>query len=94
MKFGGARGARREIAFTEEGGESAACFGGALEALKISAAGDRLVSEAVGEIETEDGVLVIRRIYLKLNLKRATKTARQRSAFTGCTGTAARCIAR
>src|SRR5664279_1997190 len=44
-------------------------FGGALEARKISAAGDRLTSEAVGEIETEDGVLRIRRIHVRLNLK-------------------------
>jgi uncharacterized OsmC-like protein len=30
---------------------------------------DRLVGEAVGEIEKEDGVLVIRRIHVKLRLK-------------------------
>jgi uncharacterized OsmC-like protein len=30
---------------------------------------DRLVAEAVGEIEKEDGVLVIRRIHVKLRLK-------------------------
>ena len=44
-------------------------FGGALEARQISAAGDRLVAEAVGEIETEDHVLVIRRIHVRLQLK-------------------------
>lgn len=44
-------------------------FAGALEARQIPAAGDRLVAEAVGEIETEDKVLVIRRIHVRLKLK-------------------------
>jgi uncharacterized OsmC-like protein len=44
-------------------------FGGALEARKIPAAGDRLVAETIGEIETEDNVLVIRRIHIRLLLK-------------------------
>ncbi len=35
----------------------------------MSAAGDRLAGEAVGEIEEEDGVLVIRRIHVRLLLK-------------------------
>jgi len=46
-------------------------FGGALEARGISAAGGRLVAEAIGEIETEDKVLVIKRIHVKLRLKAA-----------------------
>jgi uncharacterized OsmC-like protein len=44
-------------------------FGGALEARQISASIDRLVGEASGEIEKEDGVLVIKRIHVKLKLK-------------------------
>jgi uncharacterized OsmC-like protein len=36
---------------------------------KISAENDRLVAEAVGEIEKEEGVLVIRRIHVKMRLK-------------------------
>ena len=44
-------------------------FGGALEARKIPAAGDRLVAETVGEIETEENVLVIRRIHIRMLLK-------------------------
>src|SRR5262249_13224253 len=47
----------------------AGTFGGSLEARQISASVDRLVGEAVGEIEKEDGVLVIRRIHVKLRLK-------------------------
>jgi hypothetical protein len=37
----------------------------ALEAHQIDASNERLVSEAVGEIELEDNVLVIRRIPCK-----------------------------
>jgi len=44
-------------------------FGGALEARQVSASNDRLVSEAVGEVELERRVLVIRRIHVKLRLK-------------------------
>lgn len=44
-------------------------FGGALEARKIPASGDRLVGETIGEIETEDNVLVIRRIHIRMLLK-------------------------
>ena len=44
-------------------------FGGALEARQIVASGGRLVAEAIGEIETEDNVLVIRRIHVTLRLK-------------------------
>ncbi|HTM51466.1 MAG TPA: OsmC family protein [Bryobacteraceae bacterium] len=47
----------------------AGTFGGALEARQISASRDRLVAEAVGEIEKEDGVLIIRRIHVRLRLK-------------------------
>jgi hypothetical protein len=46
-----------------------AAFGEALEARQIDAAGGRLVSETVGEIELEDRVPVIRRIHTRLKLK-------------------------
>ena len=44
-------------------------FGGALEARGISAAGGRLTSDSTGEIETEDHVLVIKRIHVVLRLR-------------------------
>jgi uncharacterized OsmC-like protein len=44
-------------------------FGGALEARQIDASYGRLLSETEGEIELEDGVLVIRRIHVQLILK-------------------------
>lgn len=43
-------------------------FGGALEARHIDASNGRLTGEITGEIETEDGVLVIRRIHLSMRL--------------------------
>jgi organic hydroperoxide reductase OsmC/OhrA len=43
-------------------------FGGALEARKIDAANGRLTADVVGEVEKEDGVLVIRRIHVALKL--------------------------
>ena len=44
-------------------------YGGALEARQIDAAAGRLVAEARGECENEDGVLVLRRIHVRLRLK-------------------------
>jgi len=44
-------------------------FGGALEARKIDASDDRLTAEVRGEIESEDGVLVIRRIHVDMKLR-------------------------
>ena len=44
-------------------------FGGALEARQIDAASGRLTADVVGEVETEEGVLVIRRIHVKMRLK-------------------------
>ena len=45
-------------------------FGGALEARDVRADGDRLTGEAVGEVElTEDNVLVIRRIHVRMSLR-------------------------
>ena len=43
-------------------------FGGALEARKIDASGGKLTADVTGEVETEDGVLVIRRIHVDLRL--------------------------
>jgi len=43
-------------------------FGGALEARKIDASGGKLSADVIGEVETEEGVLVIRRIHVTLKL--------------------------
>ena len=44
-------------------------FGGALEARQIDASGGRLRADVVGEVETEDGVLVIRRVHVAMRLE-------------------------
>jgi uncharacterized OsmC-like protein len=44
-------------------------FGGALEARQINASDGRLTADVTGEVETEDGVLVIRRIHVAMRLK-------------------------
>ncbi len=43
-------------------------FGGALEARHINASGGRLVADVTGEVETEENVLVIRRIHVAMQL--------------------------
>ena len=43
-------------------------FGGALEARQIDASNGKLTAEVIGEVETEDGVLVIRRIHVAMRL--------------------------
>jgi uncharacterized OsmC-like protein len=43
-------------------------FGGALEARHIDASNGKLVADVTGEVETEDGVLVIRRIHVDIQL--------------------------
>jgi|SRR6516162_504380 hypothetical protein len=43
-------------------------FGGALEARKIDASEGRLTADVIGEVEKDDGVLVIRRIHVALRL--------------------------
>ena len=43
-------------------------FGGALEARQIDASGGRLAADVTGEVEKEDGVLVIRRIHVHMRL--------------------------
>jgi hypothetical protein len=50
-------------------------FGGALEARHIDASGGRLRADVVGEVETEDGVLVIRRVHVAMRLE-APETVR------------------
>jgi uncharacterized OsmC-like protein len=44
-------------------------FGGALEARQIDASQGKLVAEVTGEVETEDGVMVIRRIHVDMKLE-------------------------
>lgn len=43
-------------------------FGGALEARQVDAGNGRLTGEVTGEVETEEGVLVIRRIHVAMRL--------------------------
>ena len=43
-------------------------FGGALEARQIEASNGKLTAEVAGEVETEDGVLVIRLIHVAMRL--------------------------
>src|SRR5260370_29122142 len=43
-------------------------FGGALEARQIDASNGKLTAEVTGEVETEDNVLVIRRIHVEMRL--------------------------
>jgi uncharacterized OsmC-like protein len=43
-------------------------FGGALEARKIDASNGRLIADVTGEVETEENVLVIRRIHVAMQL--------------------------
>jgi uncharacterized OsmC-like protein len=51
-------------------------FGGALEARKIDASDGRLSADVVGEVEEDEGVLVIRRIHVALRLT-ATEHVRE-----------------
>jgi uncharacterized OsmC-like protein len=43
-------------------------FGGALEARQINAGGGRLTADVTGEVEADEGVLVIRRIHVAMRL--------------------------
>jgi len=43
-------------------------FGGALEARHIDASNDKLTADVTGEVETEDNVMVIRRIHVAMKL--------------------------
>ena len=51
-------------------------LGGALEARQISTGDGRLTAEVRGEVESEDGVLVIKRIHVSHKL-RAPESARE-----------------
>jgi uncharacterized OsmC-like protein len=51
-------------------------FGGALEARQIDASNGKLTAEVMGEVEAEDGVLVIRRIHVAMHLA-APESARE-----------------
>jgi uncharacterized OsmC-like protein len=51
-------------------------FGGALEARKIDASNGRLTADVRGEVESEDGVLIIRRIHIDMKLQ-APEEARE-----------------
>ena len=50
-------------------------FGGALEARHIDASGGRLTADVTGEVEKEDGVLVIRRIDVHMRLEASSELA-------------------
>jgi uncharacterized OsmC-like protein len=43
-------------------------FGGALEARQIDASNGRLIADVTGEVEQEEGVLIIRRIHVAMRL--------------------------
>jgi hypothetical protein len=43
-------------------------FGGALEARRIDASNGTLIGEVTGEVEAEEGVLVVRRIHVAMQL--------------------------
>ena len=49
-------------------------FGGALEARRVDASNGKLTAEVTGEVETEDGVLVIRRIHVAMRLVAAEES--------------------
>jgi len=51
-------------------------FGGALEARQIDASNGKLTADVSGEVETEEGVLVIRRIHVTMRLV-ASKDVKQ-----------------
>ncbi len=51
-------------------------FGGALEARKIDASGGRLTAEVTGEVESDGGVLIIKRIQVNMRL-RASEEVRE-----------------
>jgi uncharacterized OsmC-like protein len=43
-------------------------FGGALEARQIDASNGKLIAEVTGEVEKDEGVLVIRRVHVAMRL--------------------------
>ena len=53
-------------------------FGGALEARQINASDGKLTADVTGEVEEEEGVLVIRRIHVAMRLA-APEDAREKA---------------
>ena len=49
-------------------------FGGALEARHIDASNGKLIADVTGEVEAEEGVLVIRRIRVDMQLMAAEES--------------------
>lgn len=49
-------------------------FGGALEARHIDASNGKLIADVTGEVEAEEGVLVIRRIHVAMQLAAAEES--------------------
>jgi len=49
-------------------------FGGALEARHIDASNGKLIADVTGEVEAEEGVLVIRRIRVDMQLAAAEES--------------------
>jgi uncharacterized OsmC-like protein len=49
-------------------------FGGALEARQIDASNGRLTADVTGEVESDEGVLVIRRIHVAMRLAALEET--------------------
>ena len=43
-------------------------FGGALDARQIDASNGKLTADVIGDVEQEEGVLVIRRIHVAMRL--------------------------
>ena len=54
-------------------------FGSALEARQINASNSRLTADVNGEVETEEGVLVIRRIHVAMRLAAAEDVTQDRA---------------
>ncbi len=51
-------------------------FGGALDARQIEASGGRLTADITGEVESDGGVLIIKRIHVNMRL-RASEDVRE-----------------
>jgi len=49
-------------------------FGGALDARRIDAGNGLLTAEVTGEVESEEGVLVIRRVHVAMRLRAPEQT--------------------
>jgi hypothetical protein len=57
-------------------------FGGALEARQIDASHGKLTAEVTGEVETEEGVLVIRLIHVAMQKKKTSMLRRTKEICT------------